>query len=45
MLSGSFDILCTILNRRLTCRSAPRPFGYNYAGIPWVLDFVYYIME
>ena len=26
-------------------KAVPRPFGGNCVEIPWVLDFVYYIME
>lgn len=31
--------------RAAAAKAVPRPFGENYAGIPLVLGFVYYIME
>ena len=31
--------------RAAAAKAVPRPFGGNCVEIPWVLDFVYYIME
>ena len=31
--------------RAAAAKAVPRPFGENCAGMPRVLDFVYYIME